>query len=243
MKKGHVKLERALSKLGFCSRTEAARLIADGRVKVHGRVATSADQLVRPESAAIVVEGMKVVKSAARVIVLHKPSGVVTTRRDEQGRKTVYSVLSADAQSLMPVGRLDQATTGLLLFTNDTRLSAALLDPVRDVRKTYVVTVRGRVREADADCLLMGIEDDGETLRAERVEIRKVSDRETHLTLELSEGKNREIRRMMQALGHEVTRLKRIAFAGVELGTLSAGDSRDLSQDEIESLGRACGLR
>lgn len=233
---GKVSLERALSKLGFASRTQATRLIAEGRVRVGGRVATNPRLWVTPETAGIEVDGAVVEKAKWRTVLLHKPKGVVTTRSDERGRATVYASLGKGGVGLVPVGRLDLTTTGLLLLTNDTRLSAWVTDPVNAVPRVYLATVRGLVTPGEARRLVDGVEDAGEELGAARVEVRKASGRESHLVIELVEGKNREIRRMLDSLGHEVTRLKRVSFGGLELGEeLEPGEWREVSKDEISA--------
>ncbi len=139
---------------------------------------------------------------------------------------------------LHAVERLDQATSGMLILTNDTRFSAWLTDPDNGVERTYLVTVRGLVGQEALTRLASGFEDGGEHLRADRVELRKASGRESHLTVILTEGRNREIRRMFAALGHEVTRLKRIAFGGLELGGLAVGKSRELTDEELKGFKR-----
>lgn len=233
---GQVSLERALSKLGLASRTEARALIREGRVVVDGRPAADPLQPVVPEKARIEIDGHPAVRSRPRTILLHKPRGVVTTRSDPEGRPTVYTCLEGlEAEHLIPVGRLDAATTGLLLLTNDTRLAAWITDPVNAVPRVYLVTVRGELSDATAHRLEEGIEDAGEHLSASQVTVRKRSRRETHLILALTEGKNREIRRLLAAVGHEVTRLKRVSFGGLELGDLSPGRWREVTEDELRT--------
>jgi len=231
---GQVSLERALSKLGLASRTEARSLIREGRVVVDGRPATDPLQPVVPEKARLEIDGRPAVRPAPRTILLHKPRGVVTTRSDPEGRPTVYTCLEElEADHLIPIGRLDAATTGLLLLTNDTRLAAWVTDPLNAVPRVYLVTVRGELSDATAKRLEIGIDDAGEHLSAKTVTVRKRSRRETHLILELTEGKNREIRRLLAAVGHEVTRLKRVSFGGLELGDLQSGGWRDVTEQEL----------
>jgi len=230
MRRGTVRLDRAMSKLGVASRAEAQRLVADGRVRLDGRVVRDPSLLVVPERARIVVDGVKPAARAWRTIAFHKPRGVVTTRRDPQGRPTVFAALGDEARSLVAVGRLDLASTGLLLLTSDTQLANRLTDPANAVVRRYVVTVRGAVDDGDAKRMVTGI--DG--LRARSAIVRKRSTRETHLVIELVEGKNREIRRMLKSLGHEVTKLMRVAFGPIELGRLQPGEFREVRPDEIE---------
>lgn len=162
-------------------------------------------------------------------MAFHKPRGVVTTRRDPEGRRTVFDTLGTDAEGLVTVGRLDLASTGLLLLTTDTALAAWLTDPVNAVVRRYIVTARGEVTDEEARMMERGL--DG--LQAGAVEVRKRSKRETHLIVELTEGRNREIRRLLDAVGHGVTRLLRISFGGIDLGTLQPGEWRDVSRDEL----------
>ena len=228
-----IRLDRALSKLGVASRSEAKQLIAGGRVRVRGRVVTDPSHPVVPESASIKVGGERPRHHAWRTLALNKPRGVLTTRRDPEGRRTVFDLLGDAGEGLIAVGRLDMASTGLLLLTTDTQLANRLTDPAGGIVRRYVVTVRGPVDESEIDRMLKGI--DG--LSAQSAVIRKRSQRETHLIVELVEGKNREIRRMFDALGHEVTRLMRVAFGPIELGSLQPGEWRELTRDEFRGTG------
>jgi 23S rRNA pseudouridine2605 synthase len=153
--------------------------------------------------------------------VFHKPRGVVTTRRDPEGRTTVYDVLGHVGRGLVAVGRLDRATAGLLLLTSDTRLANWLTDPANEVPRLYVVTVRGRVTAGEIARLT------GD------VTLRKASEHESHLLVELREGKNRQVRRMFEDIGHEVTALKRVRFGGIDLGALEPGAYREILHKEI----------
>jgi 23S rRNA pseudouridine2605 synthase len=229
MRRGTVRLDRALSKLGVASRAEAQRLVAQGRVRLDGRVVRDAAHLVVPERARIVVDGVTPVAREWRTIAFHKPRGVVTTRRDPQGRPTVFTVLGDEARSLVVVGRLDLASSGLLLLTTDTQLANKLTDPANAVVRRYIVTVRGALEDGEAKRMVEGIDE----LRARSAVVRKRSTRESHLVVELVEGKNREIRRMLDSLGHEVTKLMRVAFGPIELGHLQPGEWREVSAEEI----------
>ena len=230
---GHVPLERALSKLGLASRKEARELIRAGRVAVDGGTETDPLRAVVPEAVRIEIDGRPAHRSRPLTILLHKPRGVVTTRSDPEGRPTVYGCLEGLDAHVIPVGRLDAATSGLLLLTSDTRFADWVTDPRNEVARVYLVTVRGELADATARRLEEGIEDRRERLAARTVTIRKHSQRETHLVIELTEGKNREIRRMLAAAGHEVTRLKRVSFGGLELGDLEPGRWRAVLEEEL----------
>jgi 23S rRNA pseudouridine2605 synthase len=234
-KPGFVTLERALSKLGLASRSEAREWIRAGRVAVDGQTEFDPLHEVIPERVRIEIDGRPVRWAEPLTILLHKPRGVVTTRSDPEGRPTVYSCVADLDAHVVPVGRLDAATSGLLLLTNDTRFADWVTDPRNEVPRVYVVTVRGELSDETARRLEQGIEDEGERLAARRIAIRKRSRRETHLIVELTEGKNREIRRLMAAAGHEVTRLKRVSFGGLELGDLAPETWRIVPQDELRS--------
>jgi len=230
---GKVPLERAFSKLGLASRSQAKKWIIEGNVRVNGKVVTDPFYPIVPERAQISLNNVKVKSSIWRAVMLYKPKGVVTARLDEQGRPTVFSFLGKDDGYLHPVGRLDMATTGLLLLTNDTRLSSWLTDPKNKVIRVYLVTVEGCVADAQIKKILEGVRDKGELLKADKVSLRKASARESHLTVELTEGKNREIRRIFEKIGHEVIALKRVAFGGLQLGKMSPGQFREVSHKEL----------
>lgn len=238
---GHVPLERALSKLGMASRSQARQWIVQGRVAVDGRVQTDPQLAVVPERVRIDIDGAEAERvREIKVLALHKPRGVLTTRVDPQGRPTIYDLLREVGEPLVPVGRLDQATSGLLLLTNHTRLHDRLLDPRSAIERVYVVEVQGRVEQEDLARLRQGVVDRGEHLSVQQAELRKASGRESTLILTLAEGRNREVRRLCAALGHEVQRLKRVRYGPVELGDLPAGQWRWV---EAAPLLRAVGLK
>jgi 23S rRNA pseudouridine2605 synthase len=230
---GQVPLERALSKLGVMSRSQTSRLIKEGRIAVNGRLIKDPAFLLVPEKARITIDGKPVARKAACTIMLYKPRGIVTTRSDEKARKTVYDLLPPHLQHLHPVGRLDMASDGLLLMTTDTQLSNLLTDPDNGIPRVYAVSVTGRIGDEEMKRIAEGIEDKEELLKASKVTLRKASNKESHLIIELSEGKNREIRRMFEALSCEVTALKRIAFGKLKLGTLMPGQFREVAKNEI----------
>lgn len=229
-----VPLERALSKLGIASRTTARDLILDGKVKVDGSKKTNPDFLVNPERVKITIAGTVAEKKAPIYLLLHKPRGVVTTSSDEKGRKTVFDLLGDFPEHLIAVGRLDMATSGLLLLTNDTKFSAWLTDPRNKIPRTYLASVEGLLTEDEIKPLLVGIHDNNEILQASKIEIQKTSKKESHVLIVLHEGKNREIRRMFSAIGHEITRLKRIAFGKLTLGEIQPGQYHAIDINELE---------
>jgi 23S rRNA pseudouridine2605 synthase len=233
LRPGEVELARALSKLGLVSRTEARRWIEAGRVAVDGVVCLEPERAVVPERARIAIDGEAAGRAAFRCLMLHKPRGYVTTRADPQGRPTVFDLVADAEAHLVPVGRLDLATSGLLLLTSDTRLADILTDPANAIPRVYLVTVRGRWDESKSLLVKEGVVDAAEVLSAEEVVARKVSGRESHLVVSLVEGRNREVRRLMRAAGHEVTRLKRVAFGSLELGTLSPRAWREVPFTEL----------
>ena len=229
-----VPLDRALSKLGLATRSEARALITAGRVAVNGRIMSDPLEPVVPERIAITLDGRAVARAEPVTIVLHKPRGVVTTRRDPQRRKTVYDLLTDLDAHVIPVGRLDYATSGVLILTNDTRLADWLTDPTNEVPRVYLVTVRGRVTDEDVHALQNGVRASGELLSARSITVRKSSGRESLLIVELVEGKNREVRRLMSAIDREVTRLRRVQFGGITLDGLAPGQWRRVDRDELE---------
>jgi 23S rRNA pseudouridine2605 synthase len=216
-----VPLNRALSKLGILSRAQATTAIRAGRVRIDGRIVQDPAYLVVPERARIAADGEPRMQAPWRTILLHKPRGVVTTRRDPEGRRTVFDVVGDAGAGLNAVGRLDLATSGLLLLTTDTKLANWITDPANAVPRVYVVTVRGEVAAETLARLGAG------------VTVRKKSRRESHLVVNLRTGRNREVRRLFEAVGHDVTRLKRVAFGGLELGALEPGEWRDLTRDDL----------
>jgi 23S rRNA pseudouridine2605 synthase len=221
-KRGKVPLGRALSKLGILSRAQAIAAIRAGRVTVNGRLASDPAALVVPERSRIAIDGRLQARPAWRTIVLHKPRGVVTTRSDPDGRQTVFDLLGDVGRGLVAVGRLDLATSGLLILTTDTQVANWIADPAHQIPRVYVVTVRGRIDPSQVS-----------GLPAQAVTLRKASGRESHLIVELREGRNREVRRLFEATGHEVTRLKRVRFGGLELHNLEPGAWRDVSRNEM----------
>jgi 23S rRNA pseudouridine2605 synthase len=216
-----VPIDRALSKLGLASRAEARVLIREGRVRANGKLIEHVGERIKLD-AKVSISGARVHGgTGARVVIaFNKPRGVVTTTKDPEGRQTVFNVLEEHGMTerLHAVGRLDLASTGLLLLTNDSDLLNQLTDPVSGVQRKYAVIVRGRVSPEEI-----------EGLDAHEIVIRKASGPETHLLVTLTQGKNREIRKMFEEIGHEVTRLHRVEFGPVSLEKLQPGEWIDVT--------------
>jgi 23S rRNA pseudouridine2605 synthase len=235
-----VTVARALSKLGFCSRTQAETLVLAGRVTVDGRKTTQLETWVDLATSKIAVDGKPIAAETFVYYMLNKPRGLVTTRHDPQGRPTVYDCLKhLDHAHLSPVGRLDKASEGLLLFTNDTEFAQALLDPETHVPKTYHVQIDRLVAPEKLAAFKNGVEHDGDMLQARRANILREGDKNAWLAIELDEGKNRQIRRMLETLDIEVLRLVRVAIGELPLGELPKGEVRALTANEVEMLRNA----
>lgn len=226
--KGTVTLDRALSKLGIASRKKALELILQKRVHVNGKLTINPNQNVVPEKIKITIDNTEVTLAPKVLIALNKPKGYVTTTEDEKNRKTVFELLPNNFGKLITVGRLDMATTGLLLITTDTRLANSLTDPENKVPRSYVVTIDGHFQQIHAEKCLQGIMDKGECLQSSQIVILKTSQKESQIKMTLLQGKNREIRRLMNCLNFEVTKLKRISFGPYELGDLEVGQWKEL---------------
>ncbi|HLK33164.1 MAG TPA: pseudouridine synthase [Terriglobales bacterium] len=234
-----VGLARALSKLGYCSRAKACELIGAGRVTLNGAVRRNAEAPVDLNRDEIQVDGHPLAAAAKLYFALNKPRGVVTTAADEKGRRTVYDCLPAGLPWIGPVGRLDQASEGLLLLTNDSEWAARILAPETHLDKTYHVQIGALAGDALLRSLQKGVSADGELLRVKRASILRQGQRNTWLELVLDEGKNRHIRRSLAALGIEVLRLVRVAIGPLELGELVKGSSRPLTAEEKRAVDKA----
>ncbi|ODS62162.1 MAG: pseudouridine synthase [Arenimonas sp. SCN 70-307] len=236
---------RVLSKLGLCSRTQAAAWVAAGRVAVNGRVVRDPEFPVRQGTDALSVDGRALDAAEPVYLALNKPRGLVTTTSDERGRDTVYRCLEgAGLPWLAPVGRLDQASEGLLLMSNDPAWAAAITDPATGPDKTYHVQVDAVPDAALLAALEAGVDDAGERLSARRARLLRSGGKTAWLEIVLDEGRNRQIRRLLAAHGLETRRLVRVAIGPVVLGELAKGAWRRLSDEEIAALaprGRAAG--
>ena len=235
-----VGLARALSKLGYCSRSQAQELIRSGCVEVNGSVRRNPEAPVRLGRDRIDVNGAPV-RAAAKVYwMLNKPRGLVTTASDEKDRSTVYSILRGGVLWMAPVGRLDKASEGLLLMSNDSEWGARVLAPETHLVKTYHVHVSG-VRDVElTNALRDGVRvSNGDFLRVKDAQILRRGHHNTLVELALDEGKNRQIRRMLEELGIEVLRLVRVAVGPVKLGDLAKGASRPLTAEEKSAIDSA----
>jgi len=228
-------LARALSKLGYCSRTQARVLIESERVRVNGKLARDPEQSVQLGKDRIEVDGRSVQSQERIYLMLNKPRGLVTTVADERGRATVFSCLSG-LPRVVPVGRLDKASEGLLLFTNDTAWAARMTDPATHLDKTYHVQVDCLGDDELTRKLVEGLTCEGEFLAAKRATVLRSGGKNSWLEIVLDEGKNRHIRRLLGELGIEVLRLIRVAVGTLALGELPKGQYRVLTSKEAVSL-------
>ncbi|QDH69520.1 rRNA pseudouridine synthase [Lysobacter alkalisoli] len=230
-------LARILSKQGICSRTEAARRVLAGRVSVDGRVVRDPEYPIVPGRQQIRVDGCDLEPPARIYLMLNKPRGLVTTVRDEQGRDTVYRCFDgAGLPWLAPVGRLDKASEGMLLFTNDTAWSARIADPATGPDKTYHVQVDIIPDAATLAALEEGVEVDGERLSARSAALLRAGDKNAWLEIVLDEGRNRQIRRLLAAFDIRVLRLIRVAIGTLALGDLPKSQWRCLDANEVAAL-------
>jgi len=230
------RLQKVIAAAGLCSRREAERLIEAGKVSVDGRIASLGDRC-DPQQAVVTVDGKELPQSEKLCyLLLNKPVGVVTTNRDPDGRRTVLDLLKDVPVRVYPVGRLDYNTSGLLLLTNDGELANRLAHPSHEVDKTYLVRIRGKLRREDRQKLERGVQlDDGPTAPAL---VRHVRSKGSHTWFEMTihEGRNRQVRRMCEVLGYDVSRLARVGYAFLRLGDLPAGHCRPLTDPEVEAL-------
>jgi 23S rRNA pseudouridine2605 synthase len=243
MPAGGKPLDRLLSRAGLCSRDLARKAIAAGRVSVNGRVECDPDQWADIARDQVVFDGNLLRPRPKEVWALHKPVGYVTTTDDEHGRDTVYALLPADRPWLSPIGRLDLESSGLLLFTNDTHLAANLLDPTSKLPKVYEVRCKGHLTPATLDRLRTGVLLHDQVTRPAEVELIDCDARTTRLRITLVEGRNRQIRRMLKAVGSRVNTLHRVRIGPLALGLLPSGASRPLDAAEVAQLRAAIAAR
>jgi 23S rRNA pseudouridine2605 synthase len=229
-------LDRVLSKAGIGSRTDARRWIGAGRVAVNGKIIQSPDLWVDLKRDQVTLDGRPLAAPKKRYLLLYKPKGVLTTYKDPEGRKTVYDLLPENNEWIFPVGRLDQDTTGLLIMTNDTSFADYIMSPASKVPKTYLVKSSILVPEDQLERLRSGIElADGPTRPAVVKRIRD-SARYTFFEITITEGRNRQVRRMVEALDAKVLKLVRTQIGPIEIAGLEIGKHRMLTTEEVKML-------
>jgi 23S rRNA pseudouridine2605 synthase len=231
-------LDRVLSRAGLGSRAEARRWIGEGRVSVNGKAVRTPDAWVDPAQERIKFDGRPIESKRRLYLLLYKPKGYLTTYKDPQGRPTVYDLIKDLEEWVFPAGRLDHDTTGLLLMTNDTAFGDFVTSPESHVPKTYLVKASERLTDEQLDRLRRGIElTDGPTRPAEVARIRD-SARYTFFRITITEGRNRQVRRMVEALGAKVLKLVRTGIGPIEIGGLEIGKWRRLTKQEVKALYR-----
>ena len=238
-----IRIQKIIADSGYCSRRKAEQYIQNGEVKVNGRPCSIGDK-ADPRNDLITVNGEKIKADGVtlRYIKLYKPRGYVTTMSDEQGRKTITDLLSGIEERVYPIGRLDRTSEGLLLLTNDGSFANDIMHPTRHVAKTYRVTVAEKVTEDQINKLMAGIEIEPKVMtRPCVVNILIEEEERTVLEFIIKEGKNRQIRRMCEAVDLTVKRLRRTSIAGVKLGMLKPGEYADLTKEEMRILRSAIG--
>ncbi len=232
-----IRLQKYLADCGVASRRKSEEIILMGRVEVDGEVVDTLGTKIDPDKNKVTVNG-KVVKANQkyRYILLHKPEGFITTAKDQFDRPSVIDIIEDCEERIYPVGRLDYDTSGLLLLTNDGDLTFKLTHPKHDVEKTYIARVAG-VPDSDAiDSLRSGVYIDGYKTARARVDIVKTDELTASVKISIKEGKNRQVRKMFSAVGHEVIALKRVATGNLFLGELKRGEYRDLTEEEVRYL-------
>lgn len=242
-----VRVQKVLSDMGFASRRAAEKLIEEGRVKINGRICVIG-QKIDPRKDIISVDGEKVVKEYGKnkrrwYVALNKPRGYVTTMSDELGRKCVTELLGDIDERVYPVGRLDKNSEGLLLLTNDGEFANLMMHPSYHINKTYRVTVDAGLNEEQLIQLASGVEIDGKMTLPAIVTVLVREPNRAVIQMVISEGRNRQIRKMCEAVGLEVLRLKRTAVGGIRLGMLKPGEWRELTAQEVKALRNQAGQK
>ncbi|MEZ4336464.1 MAG: pseudouridine synthase [Sandaracinaceae bacterium] len=231
------RLQKIIAHSGLASRRAAERLIADGRVRVNGRIVTELGSRADPRKDKIEVDGKRLVREKPVYYLVHKPREMVTTLNDPEGRESLASLLKHIPERVYPVGRLDYHTSGALLVTNDGELTDALLHPKKQVPKVYAAKLKGFLDVPELDKLRNGVElDDGYVTKAAEVFVLREEQRNTWVQITLYEGKNRQIHRMAEAIGHPVQRLARLEFAGLSVDDVRPGEYRPLKKKELDRL-------
>lgn len=234
-----VRLNKFLASCGAASRRGADELISSGRVRINSIVVTELGKMVETDNDTVTLDGKKVEPvSKMTYIMLYKPKGCITSLRDEKGRKTVYDYLDVEVPHLVPVGRLDYDTEGLLLLTNDGELVNRLAHPSGEVPKSYLVRAEGEFPEHILAKLRKGVEIDGVKTKRSKVKLLEQGEKEAKLLVTITEGRNRQVRRMFEAVERNVVFLKRVAIGDLRLGGLARGAWRYLREEEVEYLKR-----
>jgi 23S rRNA pseudouridine2605 synthase len=233
-----MRLNKFISSCGIASRRAADTLILEGRVMVNNEVVKELGSQVSPSDTVLVDGKLAHLPQKTTIILFHKPPGCVCSASDPQGRKTVYDYLPPGYRGLKYIGRLDLQSRGLLLFTDNGELAHRLTHPSYQIQRSYLVWSEPELSKQDAERIINGVDiGDGETGHAEAIYLKK-----GFVEMVLTEGKNREIRRMMEALSYRINDLKRISFCGIPLGTTPACDFRELSPDEVQMILKVCEL-
>ena len=234
-----MRLNKFLASCGAASRRGADELIASGRVRVNSIVVTELGKMVETDNDTVTLDGKKVEPvSKMTYIMLYKLKGCITSLCDEKGRKTVYDYLDVEVPHLVPVGRLDYDTEGLLLLTNDGELVNRLAHPSGEVPKSYLVRAEGEFPEHILAKLRKGVEIDGVKTKRSKVKLLEQGEKEAKLLVTITEGRNRQVRRMFEAVERNVVFLKRVAIGDLRLGGLARGAWRYLREEEVEYLKR-----
>ena len=230
-----MRINKYLASTGIASRRKAEAYVLAGRVSVNGKVIDSLAFDVEKKDV-VMVDGKPVAEKQLVYIMLHKPKGYITSLKDDKGRKTVMDLLPAEYKNLKPVGRLDYDTEGLLLLTNDGDLANRLTDPNVEITKTYMVKIEGKISEGQLAVMRAGVVIDGVRLKKCKAKVTEQGENFIKLEVKITEGKNRQIRKMFDAVGVNVSFLKRTAIEELKLGGLTRGKCRELHQNEIEYL-------
>lgn len=231
-----IRLQKAISEAGVCSRREAEKLILQGKVEVNGMIVKTLGTKVKGDDV-IFVNGKEILKEEKEYYLLYKPRGVISSSKDEKGRKTVVDLIDTNKR-LFPVGRLDYDTSGIILLTNDGELSNKLLHPSKSVEKTYVAKVEGLVIKPEIKRLENGINIDGIKTKKAKAKLIKYDKKNnsSYIKLTITEGRNHQVKKMFEEIGHEVKKLKRESFSFLDLTGLKVGEYRKLNTKEVKKL-------
>lgn len=231
-----MRLQVALSHAGIASRRKAATIIEEGRVLVNDKVVREKGHSVDSDKDKIVVDGKRIVFKKKIYILLNKPKGVITSKYDPEGRKTVFDILPLEFRELHSVGRLDRDTTGLLILTNDGELTYRVTHPKFEIRKRYKVCCKGKIGDKEKQRLEKGMVIEGRRTARAKVEIIRSEEKMSDLFIEVHEGRKRQIRNMFLFVGHPIKQLERVSYEFLELGSLKRGKFRYLNAWEVRRL-------